>query len=112
MNDFVGKTIGSYRIDAFLGQGGVGEVYRATKLGLNLVVVIKALHPALSGDPGARARFEQEGQAIARLDHPNIVRVYDFFEDHDRLFLALEFVPNGTLRTLTQPWATLPTRPL
>ncbi len=112
MNDFVGKTIGSYRIDAFLGQGGVGEVYRATKLGLNLVVVIKALRPALSADPGARARFEQEGQAVARLDHPNIVRVYDAFEEHGQLFLALEFVPDGALRALLGQWAALPTRPL
>jgi serine/threonine protein kinase len=69
---------GKYRIDALLGQGGMGAVYRATHLGTTRMVAVKVIHPRFSQDPEFVERFRREAEAAGRLRHPNVVDVTDF----------------------------------
>ena len=69
---------GKYRIDARLGQGGMGAVYRATHLGTTRTVAVKVIHPRFSQDPEFVERFRREAEAAGRLRHPNVVDVTDF----------------------------------
>ena len=69
---------GKYQIDQLLGQGGMGEVYRATHLGTKRTVAVKVIHPQLSTDDQFVARFRREAEAAGRLRHPNVVDVTDF----------------------------------
>jgi serine/threonine-protein kinase len=73
-----------YRLIARLGAGGMGTVYEAHHLGLERRVAVKLLHPGRRSEPGNRERFQGEARALARLDHPNIVRIADFGYDGDR----------------------------
>jgi serine/threonine protein kinase len=92
-----GSFIGPYRIDALLGVGGMGEVYRARDLKLNRDVAIKILTPAFASDPERLARFKREAQVLASLNHPNIAAIYGF-EDSDQVHaLVLELVEGATL---------------
>ena len=94
----VGENVGPYRIIEQLGQGGMATVYKAYHAGLDRYVAIKALHPAFQGDPGFLARFQREAKAIARLEHPNIVPVYDFSEHDGRPYLVMKFIEGDTLK--------------
>jgi serine/threonine protein kinase len=69
---------GKYRIDALLGQGGMGAVYRATHVGTTRTVAVKIIHPRFSQDPEFVERFRREAEAAGRLRHPNVVDVTDF----------------------------------
>src|SRR5690349_4576888 len=86
--------LGPYEILAPLGAGGMGEVYRARDTRLNRNVALKVLPDDFARDPGRRQRFEQEARAVAALNHPNIVAVYDVGEN----FLVSELVIGQTLR--------------
>jgi serine/threonine protein kinase len=79
-----GARLGPYEIVAPLGQGGMGEVYRARDPRLGRDVAIKVLPAAFSADPERLNRFEQEARAAAALNHPNILAVYDIGQ-HKRL---------------------------
>ena len=79
----IGSTIGVFRIDALLGVGGMGEVYRARDTKLNRDVAIKILPPAFASDPDRLARFKREAQVLASLNHPNIGAIHGF-EDSGR----------------------------
>jgi serine/threonine protein kinase len=112
VSDIIGQTIGNYRIDARLGAGGMGQVYRARHIHLDRLAAIKLLHESMATDSGFQARFRQEARAIAALQHPNIVEVYDFGEQAGRCYLALELLDDGSLRALVrqhaqagQPWS-------
>jgi Tol biopolymer transport system component/predicted Ser/Thr protein kinase len=96
----IGSQVGSYRIDARLGEGGMGVVYRATDTKLNREVAIKVLGDHLF-DANARRRFQREAQMASGLNHPHIVTVYDIGEHADRQYLVTELVDGGTL----QDWA-------
>src|SRR5215472_13593905 len=95
----VGSQLGTYRIEAILGVGGMGEVYRALDTKLNRSVAIKLLSDHVS-DPAARRRFQREAQMASSLNHPHILTVYDAGEFDGRQYLVTEFVDGGTLRTL------------
>src|SRR4051812_37987941 len=71
-----GSRLGSYEVVGKLGQGGMGEVYRARDTRLNRDVAIKILPPLFAGDPERRARFEREAQTLAALNHPNIAQIF------------------------------------
>jgi streptogramin lyase len=94
----VGDTLAGYRIDASVGSGGMGEVYRAldTRLGRN--VALKVLVSRLADDEGFRGRFLRESLLAASLDHPNAIPVYEAGEAEDRLFIAMRFVDGTDLR--------------
>jgi serine/threonine protein kinase len=96
----VGLVIGGkYRLDARLGAGGMGIVYRAARLLIGDEVAVKILHPALVSDEQAAERFRREAQAAARLKHPNAVSVYDFGLTPDGLvYLVMELVEGESLR--------------
>jgi serine/threonine protein kinase len=96
----VGRKLGGYRIDAMLGEGGMARVYKGYHERLQRQVAIKIIHPQSSGQKEFQRYFEQEAQLIARLQHRNIVAVYDFGEDSDTqmLYLVMQYVSGGTLR--------------
>src|SRR5579863_1484812 len=89
----VSSKLGPYEILAPLGAGGMGEVYRARDTRLNRDVALKVLPEDLARDPGRRRRFEQEARAVAALNHPNIVAVYDVGEN----FLVTELIDGQIL---------------
>jgi serine/threonine protein kinase len=93
----LGTQVGSYRIDARLGEGGMGVVYRATDTKLRREVAIKVLGDHLF-DANARRRFQREAQMASALNHPHIVTVYDVGEHADRQYLVTELVDGGTLQ--------------
>src|SRR6516162_1673725 len=72
----IGQTIAHYRITAKLGEGGMGEVYRAHDTKLDRDVAIKILPAAFAADAGRMARFEREAKVLASLNHPNIAHIY------------------------------------
>jgi tRNA A-37 threonylcarbamoyl transferase component Bud32 len=85
-----------------LGQGGMGAVYKARQPRLNRFVALKILSPEKQNDPQFAERFEREARALAWLNHPNIVTVYDFGETQGNYYLLMEFVDGMTLRRLLQ----------
>jgi tRNA A-37 threonylcarbamoyl transferase component Bud32 len=90
-----------YRVDAVIGQGGMGAVFRAWDLRLERAVAIKVVRADLLSDPDSRARFRRESQIVARLQHPAIVTVFDFGTLPDgAAYLVMEFVPGEDLRHL------------
>ena len=91
------ETLGHYRVLAPLGKGGMGEVYAAEDTRLNRKVAIKVLPDLLTGDAERRQRFEREAQAIAALNHPNIVTIHSVEEDHGVPFLTMELVDGQPL---------------
>lgn len=93
-----GETIAGYCIEGVLGRGGMGVVYEARQLSLDRTVALKVLSPELSSDEGFRSRFRREGLIQARIDHPNIVPVYEAGEHDGALFLAMRLVRGGTLK--------------
>ena len=89
----VGDEVAGYRIEAVLGAGGMGEVYRVRHPRLPRSDALKVLRSAHTGDPVVRARFEREADLVAPLVHPNLVRVYDRGVLNDVLWIAMELVP-------------------
>src|ERR1700756_871530 len=89
----MGPAIAHYRITAKLGEGGMGEVYRATDTKLGRDVAIKVIPEAFAQDANRMARFEREAQVLASLNHPNIAAIYGV---EDRA-LVLELVEGPTL---------------
>jgi WD40 repeat protein len=85
-----------YEVEAELGRGGMGVVYRARHLALKRIVALKML-AAGHGHPADRARFRAEAEAVARLQHPNVVQIHEVGEAAGRPFLALEYVAGGSL---------------
>ena len=93
-----GTQIDSYLIEALIGEGGMGTVYRALDTKLNRLVAIKFLSDDLA-DATARRRFQREAQMASSLNHPHILTVYDAGECDGRQYLVSEFVDGGTLRS-------------
>jgi serine/threonine protein kinase len=96
-DDLIGKQLGEYQLEALLAQGGMARVYRAMDVRLKRYVVVKVIDPPFRNDPDYLMRFEREAQAIARLDHPNIVRLYRFDEQDDWLYMAMQHVQGADL---------------
>ena len=94
----VGSSVAHYRITAPLGQGGMGEVWRAADPKLGRDVAIKVLPEPIASDPQALQRFESEARAVAALSHPNILAIYDFGKDGDTAYAVTELLEGRTLR--------------
>jgi serine/threonine protein kinase len=86
-----------YQLEHRLGHGGMATVYRARDLKLDRQVAIKLLADNFAGDDEVRKRFSREARLAARLDHPNVVQVFDVGEDDDRPYIVMEHVEGGTL---------------
>jgi len=97
--DFLGRTLGRYRIIDKIGEGGMGEVYRATDTDLGRDVAIKILPEGFTRDPERMARFKREAQVLASLNHPNIATIHGIEETEGIRYLVLELVGGETLRS-------------
>jgi len=98
----IGREIaGRYRILAKLGEGGMGAVYRAEQISLKRTVAVKLLRPEVLGNQMLLRRFNVEAEAVAKLNHPNTVNIYDFGQDTDgTLFIAMELIEGRSLRAV------------
>lgn len=91
------QQIGPYRLESYLGAGGMGAVYRAFDERLQRPVALKQILPDAAGDPRVKARFRREARAAARLEHPGIVRVHDILETDVCEWIVMEFLEGKTL---------------
>ena len=96
----IGAEFAGYRLDALLGHGGMSIVYRAQHIVLERKVALKLLSPQLSEDESFRERFMRESRLAARLDHPNIIPIYEASESDDVFFIAMRYVEGADLRKL------------
>ncbi len=104
--DLAGRRLGVYQIEARIGAGGMGEVYRARDTKLGRDVAIKVLPPHLMVDADRRARFEREARLLATLNHSNIAQIYGLEESDGLQALVMELVPGETLdRMIRSPSA-------
>jgi serine/threonine protein kinase len=93
----VGETIGGYHLEAVIGHGGMGVVYRATQLSLGREVALKILPPAFALDETFRQRFIREARIAATIDHPNAITVFETGEVDGSLFIAMRYVDGPDL---------------
>lgn len=96
--DLSGRTLGGFQVVRRIGGGGMGQVYLARQLSLKRPVALKLLKADLLKNPTALKRFEAEAHAVAKLNHPNIVQVYEFGEHDGLRYMALEYVEGRNLR--------------
>ncbi len=94
----VGENVGPYRVLEKLGQGGMATVYKAYHASLDRYVALKVLHPAFLEDTNFLARFQREARLVAKLEHPNIVPVYDFAEHDEQPYLVMKYIEGETLK--------------
>jgi tRNA A-37 threonylcarbamoyl transferase component Bud32 len=94
----IGENVGPYRVIEQLGQGGMATVFKAYHAALDRYVAIKVLHPAFMEDPNFLARFQREARVVAKLDHPNIVPIFDFADHHGQPYLVMKFIEGETLK--------------
>ncbi len=106
-----GRTFGDGRfvLEALLGGGSSGEVYRATHTALRRPIAVKVLHPALQHNPEYCTRFYTEALAASRLDHPNVLRVIDYGQEQDGLlYIAMELLEGQNLEQILVSTGPLP----
>lgn len=102
MSDFTlnGKQLGQYQIVEQIGQGGMATVYKAFQPSINRYVAVKILPSQYALDPNFVKRFEHEARAIAALEHPHILPVYDFGTQDGLTYMVMRYIPEGTLSNL------------
>ena len=107
-NSLIGKEISGCEILSKVAEGGMGSVFRARHKALNRIVCLKVLSPALANDKKAVTLFLTEARAIAELDHPNIVNVYNVGKEQGFYFIVMSFVEGQTLSALLKKERILP----
>jgi serine/threonine protein kinase len=96
------ETIGTWRVERTIGEGGMGRVVEARHLTLNLRAAIKILHPQLTAHADQVQRFVQEAQSISQLDHPGIVKVFDLINEPGRVAFVMEHLEGTTIKQLAR----------
>src|SRR6478736_5339507 len=96
----VGTELAGYRIEALVGRGGMGVVYRAHDLALDRDVALKLLSPELAEDISFRERFLRESRIAASLEHPNVVPIHDAGEIDGQLYIAMRLVEGNDLKAV------------
>jgi serine/threonine-protein kinase len=100
MADLTGQRLGQYQILARVSKGATSTIYKAYQPKLDRFVAVKVLSPQVVDEEGFLERFSQEARAVAQLDHPNIVPVYDFDQVGDIAYIVFKYVEGGTLRKM------------
>jgi Protein kinase domain len=95
-----GTVFAGHRIEGVAGRGGMGVVYRATHLALDITVALKLIQPDLAGDPGFRERFQRESRLAASIEHPNVLQVRHAGEEDGLLYITMRYVEGTDLRAL------------
>src|SRR5262249_29977003 len=93
------QTLRGYTLHEQLGAGGFGVVYRAEQRGIGREVAVKVIVPEYANPPDFIRRFEAEAQVIARLEHPHIVPLYDYWRESSGAYLVMRYVRGGSLQT-------------
>jgi serine/threonine-protein kinase len=106
--DWVGSSLGRYRIDRMVGRGGMGLVFRAHDPELQRWVAIKVLYPHLVTDANLVERFRREARIAANLRHPHIVAIYDVGQEAGRHFLVMEYLDGRPLSSILEDQGALP----
>src|SRR5262245_36041152 len=96
----IGQTVARCRIDMRIGEGRTSVVYRATHGSLGIPVAVKILKPAVLAFPEIVSKFEIEARAIARLDHPNVLKIYDVAAEGDRHSIVMELLEGESVLDL------------
>jgi eukaryotic-like serine/threonine-protein kinase len=104
----IGRVVGNYRIVSQIGEGGMGTVYRAVDTMLDREVALKAIRSDLSQEPHMVERFRTEAKTLARIHHPAIATIFAFFKEGEELFLAMEYIPSGSLSKILEAEGALP----
>ncbi|HEY1015973.1 MAG TPA: serine/threonine-protein kinase, partial [Herpetosiphonaceae bacterium] len=99
-DNLIGQQLGDYQIEGMLGRGGMAHIYRGRDSSLKRQVAIKVIDTPFRQDAEYVGRFQREAQAIASLEHPNIVRLYQYGEAQGVLYIAMEFVDGTNLEEL------------
>ncbi len=105
-----GTSFGRYQIVRCVGTGGMGSVYEASHTALGKRVALKVLHATLLADPSIRQRFRREGEAIARIVHPNVVDVLDVGEENGAMYVVMEYLEGDSLLSYIEKKAPLDER--
>ncbi|HYM13635.1 MAG TPA: serine/threonine-protein kinase, partial [Bryobacterales bacterium] len=95
----IGQTLGHYRIESKLGEGGMGVVYKAFDTHLDRPVAIKVLPPEAVANAERKRRFVQEAKAASALNHPNIITIHDISTVDGVDFIVMEYIAGKTLDT-------------
>jgi serine/threonine-protein kinase len=95
-----GSTFGGYQVESVVGLGGIGVLYRARQLRLDRPVALKLVEPSVARDPVVRERLRREARAVAALDHPNVVPLYEAGEEDGTVYIVTRWVDGTELGTL------------
>jgi DNA-binding SARP family transcriptional activator/ABC-type glycerol-3-phosphate transport system substrate-binding protein len=108
--DLDGEPLRGYRLLDQVGEGAFGVVYRAVQPQIGREVAIKAVHPELANHPDFVRRFEREAQIVARLEHPHVVPLYDYWREPDAAYLVMRFLRGGSVEGLLEAGPLEPSR--
>jgi serine/threonine protein kinase/ABC-type glycerol-3-phosphate transport system substrate-binding protein len=108
--DLEGEPLRGYRLLEQVGEGAFGVVYRAIQPQVGREVAIKAVHPELANHPDFVRRFDREAQIVARLEHPHVVPLYDYWREPDAAFLVMRFLRGGSVEDLLEAGPLEPSR--
>src|SRR5579859_1666756 len=100
MANLIGQRLGQYEITGVLGKGGMAIVYRARQSNIERDVAIKVIKPDMAETPDLIQRFEREAKTVASLAHPHILKLFDYGQHEDILYLVMELLSGGSLADL------------
>src|SRR3954469_10521056 len=104
----IGSEIAGHTLEAVVGRGGMGVVYRATEQNLKRTVALKLISADLASDPSFRQRFVHESEIAAKIEHPNVIPLYAAGEDDGQLYLTMRYVEGTDLKALIQREGAVP----